>query len=157
MTKFGHFLDSFLLVGVTALGSSYFVEYGLPIFYHQLDLPPLTPPDKVFAPVWTVLYLLMIWSFYEVLTAKENPHRQTAVWLFGGQLVLHILWCLLFFRLQWFFAAFVDILALLVLVYLMIRQFLQISAMAAYLQYPYLFWLCFAAYLNLGVVYMNGF
>ncbi len=156
MSKFWHFIYSFALVGTTALLSAYFVHIGIIGFYNQIDLPPLTPPNGVFAPVWSILYILMIFSYFDILNHKEHCAIQHAGKLFFEQLILHILWCYLFFYSAWFWGAFFCILALCLTVWLMIKQFTLISPRAAYLQYPYLAWLCFAAYINGGVAYLNG-
>jgi tryptophan-rich sensory protein len=150
------FSYSFAAVAVTALISAYFVETGMPVFYHQLNLPPLTPPDAVFAPVWSVLYMLMVWSFFRVLNGDQIGQVQNATMLFLGQLVLHALWCFLFFYSERFSEALLCLILLVATVLAMINGFRQIDKTAARLQYPYLIWILFALYLNVGVAYLNA-
>ncbi len=147
------FLTSLALVGITAMLSSYFSYLGVDTFYAGLNLPPLNPPNAVFPIVWPILYVLMIVSFYMILNKEDN---HSAVFLFIGQLFLHILWCYLFFAKGLFMFGFVDILLLIWTVFVMIRRFYSLDKTAAYLQIPYLIWLIFAAYLNAGVWYLNG-
>jgi tryptophan-rich sensory protein len=149
------FLYAFAAVAVTAFLSAYFVESGIDLFYDRLDLPTLTPPNAVFAPVWSVLYVLMIFSFYKILNGNDIFAVQRATALFLGQLVLHALWCWLFFSKQSFVQSAVCLLLLIVTVLVMIRRFFQIDRTAARLQYPYLLWLVFALYLNIGVALLN--
>ena len=150
------FLYSFFAVAITAAVSSYFVGFGMETFYHQLDLPPLTPPDAVFPVAWSVLYVLMVISFYLVLREDDDISVQKASLLFLGQLVLQMLWCYLFFYGAYFLFALIVIVLLILTVVAMIRRFKEINNVAANLQYPYLLWLLFAAYMNAGIVYLNG-
>ena len=147
------FAISFALVAATAALSSYFSYLGVNTFYPSLALPLLNPPNEIFRFVWPVLYVLMIVSFYIILT-KENNSR--AVMLFIYQLLLHILWCYLFFTQGLFLFGFVDIVLLDITVFVMLKAFHGLSPAAAYLQYPYFIWLLFATYLNAGIWYLNG-
>ncbi len=146
-------VTSLVLVGITATLSSFLSYQGVDTFYSALNLPPLNPPNVVFPIIWPILYVLMIVSFYLILGEKNNKQ---AVQLFIGQLVLHILWCYLFFVKGLFMFAFLDIVLLFITVFVMIQKFSEIHKTAGYLQYPYLLWLLFATYLNAGVWYLNG-
>lgn len=150
------FLYSFFAVAITAAVSSYFVGFGMEIFYHQLDLPPLTPPDAVFPVAWSVLYVLMVISFYLVLRENDDILVQKASLLFLGQLVLQMLWCYLFFYGAYFLFALIVLVLLILTVFAMIKRFQDINKTAGNLQYPYFIWLLFAAYMNAGIVYLNG-
>ena len=147
------FVISFALVAVTAALSSYLSYLGVDTFYQNLALPPLNPPNGIFSIVWPILYVLMIVSFYMVLNHDDN---KKAIVLFIGQLILHILWCWLFFAKGLFMFGFIDIVLLDLMVYAMIKSFHELNHTSAYLQYPYLLWLLFATYLNAGVWYLNG-
>ena len=147
------FMTSFAVIALTAGLSSYCSYLGINTFYPNLTLPPLNPPNEIFRFVWPVLYVLMIVSFYIILT-KENNSR--AVMLFIYQLLLHILWCYLFFTQGLFLFGFVDIVLLDITVFVMLKAFHGLSPAAAYLQYPYFIWLLFATYLNAGIWYLNG-
>ncbi len=147
------FIVSFALVALTAALSSYLSYLGIDSFYDTLQLPLFNPPRMVFPIVWPILYVLMIVSFYIVLLRQNN---QSAIFLFIGQLVLHILWCYLFFTKGLFAFGLVDLVLLIWTVFVMIKKFHDLDHTAAYLQYPYFLWLLFAAYLNAGVWYLNG-
>ncbi|MBR1915609.1 MAG: tryptophan-rich sensory protein [Alphaproteobacteria bacterium] len=147
------FVLSFALVGVSAALSSYFSYLGVDTFYQNLALPPLNPPNTVFRFVWPILYILMIISFYIILNKEGN---KKAVMLFVYQLFLHILWCWLFFAKGLLLYGLIDLVLLDITVLVMIKSFLRLDKTAAFLQYPYFFWLLFATYLNAGVWYLNG-
>ena len=147
------FLFSFALVALTAGISSYLSYLGVNTFYPNLAMPPLNPPNEIFRFVWPILYVLMIISFYIVLTKENN--RQ-AVGLFVYQLLLHILWCWFFFAKGMFLYGLIDLILLDITVFIMISRFHALDHTAAYLQYPYFLWLLFATYLNAGVWYLNG-
>ena len=153
MVYFLRFVLSFVVVALTAAVSSYLSYLGVNTFYGNLVLPPLNPPKEVFRYVWPVLYVLMIVSFFLILNEKNI---QRAIWLFLYQIALHILWCYLFFAKGLFLLGFLCLILLILTVLIMLREFYKLSPVAAYLQYPYLLWLLFAAYLNAGVWYLNG-
>lgn len=153
MSNIFKFIVSFAVVAVTAALSSYFSYLGVNTFYPNLALPPLNPPNEIFRFVWPILYILMIVSFYIILT-KENNSK--AIMLFIYQLLLHILWCWLFFTKGLFLFGFIDIILLDITVFIMLKAFHGLSPAAAYLQYPYFIWLLFATYLNAGIWYLNG-
>lgn len=128
---------------------------NIPTWYAELAKPVLSPPNWVFGPVWTTLYLLMGISLYLVWTAKyKNPKRQ-AFALFGVQLVLNTLWSLVFFGTHWLWGGVLVILPLLVTIVLTVRKFLLISRVAAYLLIPYVLWVGFATVLNVAVALIN--
>jgi len=156
MNKVISFLYSFAAAAVTALITGYFVAAGTETFYPQLSMPPLTPPSYVFGPIWSVLYTLMAVSYYLILTSRDDFDISTASVLYLGQLFLQMLWGFLFFYAGRFLYALIVIILLILTVWAMIRQFKIINPTAGRLQYPYLIWLFFAAYLNAGVVYLNG-
>jgi len=117
--------------------------------------PPLSPPGWVFPVVWTVLYALMGIGAAIIYQSPESKIRSLGLNLFVAQLVVNFFWSPIFFNLQAFGLAFVWLLLLWVLVLWMVAVFWRIEPFAAKLQIPYLIWLTFAAYLNLGVWYLN--
>ena len=124
--------------------------------YGAMYKPLLSPPGWVFPVVWTLLYLLMGWASYLVLTSEASePRRRRALTVYAVQLGLNLLWPLFFFRLGWYVFAFVWLLALLAAVLLCQVLFRYIVRRAGQLLIPYLVWLFFAAYLNLGVAILN--
>ena len=136
--------------GISALISGGMSDYSM------LNQPPLAPPGWVFPVVWTILYLLMGYASYRVLTAgADSRQTQRALILYGLQLFLNFLWSPVFFGLEWRLAAFFLLLVLWVLILLTIRAFSAIDERAGDLLVPYLLWVTFAGYLNLAVYWIN--
>ena len=124
--------------------------------YGEMLRPPLSPPGWVFPAAWTVLYLLMgLASWLVTGAAATEDIKQMALSLYAVQLAANFLWPLLFFGLGRYFLAFLWLLVLLLLVLLTWRQFRRLDRRAGALLVPYVLWLCFAVYLNLGVVVLN--
>ncbi len=124
--------------------------------YGKLWKPPLSPPGWVFPVAWTLLYLLMGLASWRIVTANASEDRkQMALSLYVVQLAANFLWPLLFFGLGKYVLAFVWLLVLLVLVLLTRREFRRLDRPAGSLLVPYVIWLCFAAYLNLGAAILN--
>lgn len=124
--------------------------------YGSLDQPPLAPPGWVFPVVWTLLYLLMGYASYRVYTSGAEPQQvRQALILYGAQLFVNFLWPLVFFGLQWRLAAFFVLIVLWVLIFLTMRAFSKIDERAGDLLLPYILWVTFAGYLNLGAYLLN--
>ena len=124
--------------------------------YQNLNQPPLSPPGWLFPVVWTILYLLMGYASYRIYVSDAPPKMKTrALRLYVAQLAVNFLWPLIFFGLQWRLPAFGVILILWVLIYRTIKRFGQIDEGAADWMLPYILWVTFAAYLNLGVYILN--
>lgn len=135
---------------VSALLSGNMAGYG------TLTKPPLSPPAAVFPVVWTILYALMGISVYLVQTSDARAGEiSDGVKIYTAQLVMNFLWSIIYFRFRMLTAAAVLIGALIVTVFIMILRFRKISPAAAWLNVPYLMWLCFALYLNIGTVLLN--
>ena len=124
-------------------------------FPTAIKQPPLSPPAIVFPIVWTLLYALMGISAAKIYAAPASKARSTGLNLFIAQLILNFFWSLIFFNAQSYGFAFLWLLLLWGLVLGMILSFRKSDPLAANLQIPYLLWLTFAAYLNLGVWYLN--
>ena len=124
--------------------------------YRAFNQPPLSPPGWVFPIVWTVLYLLMGYASYRVLTSGAEPDKiRRALTFYGAQLALNFLWPIIFFGFDLYLVAFLVLIALWVLIFLTIRAFSKIDERAGDLLLPYLLWVTFAGYLNLGVYLLN--
>lgn len=124
-------------------------------YAQYITKPPLSPPGWLFPVVWTILYTLMGISAARVWLTKDSVARSTGLNLYVAQLIVNFFWSLIFFNAQAFGFAVIWLLLLWVLVLLMILQFYKADKLAALLQIPYLIWLTFAAYLNIGVWYLN--
>ena len=123
------------------------------IDYTSLVQPPLAPPSLVFPVVWTILYALMGVS-YGILDSqnKINDNINLTYYL---QLAVNALWSIFFFIFKWRFFSILWIILLIVVVVRMIRAFYAENRTAGLLQLPYLAWLIFATYLNIGVYLLN--
>lgn len=122
--------------------------------YSSLALPPLSPPNWIFPIVWGILYVLMGVSFYLMITSHTFS-KSKAIFLYGIQLLLNFLWSPIFFHFQRYGLAFLILVLLFLVLLLMIKNFYEISPLSAILQLPYLLWILFAGYLNLGIIFLN--
>lgn len=122
--------------------------------YKSIQRPPLAPPGWLFPIVWSILFILMGVSAYRV-AISDSPKKRAALWLFGVQLAVNFVWPILFFNLQDYLFAFFWLCLLWVLILTMVIVFSRIDKAAGYLQLPYLLWVTFAGYLNLGVYFLN--
>lgn len=137
-------------------GLSALVTGGFSENYAQVAQPPLSPPGWVFPVVWTILYALMGWASYRILSSEApEEQKKQALILYGAQLVLNFLWSPVFFRWELRLTAFFILLGLWLLIYLTMRKFAVIDELASDLLLPYILWVTFAAYLNLGVFLLN--
>ncbi len=124
--------------------------------YKTLNQPPLAPPGWLFPIVWTILYLLMGYSAYRVqVSGKDEKKIRSALVFYGLQLFVNFLWSPIFFGLQWRLTAFLVLVILWVLIYITMRLFSEIDELAGDLLLPYILWVTFAGYLNLGVFLLN--
>ena len=128
---------------------------GIGEWYAGLDKPSFNPPNSVFGPVWTILYLLMGISLYLVWLAPAGEARRQALVIFAAQLVLNFAWSFLFFRFRQVGAALADIILIWIAVLLMILAFRRVRPVAGYLQVPYLLWVSFATALNAAIWRLN--
>lgn len=135
--------------------SGWLTREGSRVFNETVIQPPLSPPALVFPIVWGILYALMGISAARIYRSSPSPERSKALNLFIIQLVINFFWSLIFFNAQAYGFAFLWLLLLWGVVLAMILQFRRVDELAAKLQIPYLIWLTFAAYLNLGVWYLN--
>lgn len=125
------------------------------LWYNSLNKPVLTPSDWVFAPVWSILYILMTISLILVVKAKNTRNKRLALTIFFLQLLLNLIWTPVFFGAQRIGFAGIICSILLILVVINIRLFYKISKPAAYLLVPYFLWMCMATYLNIEFIRLN--
>ena len=142
-----------LCLGVGLLGSVFTVS-AIPTWYAALHKSVFSPPNWIFAPVWTTLYILMGVSLYLLWTSKSKK-KQKAMKVFFLQLGLNAVWLVIFFGAHNPSAALVDIAALWIAIVLTINYFYPLSRPAAYLLIPYLLWVSFAGMLNVSIVLLN--
>jgi translocator protein len=145
-------ISLFICAAVAYAGSAVTVP-SIMSWYATLHKPFFNPPNYVFGPVWTILYLLMAVSLALIWSSKKN--NKLALRLFFIQLGLNLLWSVVFFGLHSPFTAFTVILFLWAAIFMTAKLFLPISRAASYLLIPYLLWVSFAAVLNLAIVILN--
>jgi tryptophan-rich sensory protein len=147
---------SFLVTFAAAAIGSLFTFKSIPTWYATLHPTSLTPPNWVFGPVWTILYILMAIAAYLVWKniSKQKKVGQ-AMNLFYLQLVLNALWSILFFGQHLILAAFIEIILLWFAIILTIIWFSKVSRAAAWLMAPYILWVSFAGILNFMVYLAN--
>ena len=123
------------------------------IDYNYLVNPPLSPPSYLFPIVWGILYLLIGTSYY--IYRKNNNDDSLTIKLYYIQLILNYLWSIIFFTLKLRTLAVIWIIILAItIIYLMIR-FYKEEITSFYLFIPYILWVLFATYLNIGIIVLN--
>jgi translocator protein len=125
-------------------------------WYQSIEKPSWQPPNWVFGPVWTTLYILMGIALYLIWksNAPENRKR-TAITLWSIQLVLNFFWSYIFFSLHELGWALAEIIVLWVFILLTIFAFARISRLAAWLLVPYISWVSFASILTYTIYQLN--
>ncbi|WP_422349203.1 TspO/MBR family protein [Flagellimonas sp.] len=154
--KLTYIILSVLICLLIGFLSSFATQSSVNDWYLGLNKPSFNPPNWIFAPVWTILYILMgvaagiVWSkgFHHIWV-------KTALYHFGFQLLFNALWSIVFFGLKNPFWAFLVILVLLTLIALTIKWFRVVSKLASFLLVPYLLWVCFATLLNYKIWELN--
>ena len=133
---------------------SAFAAGGFSEKYAAINKPPLSPPGWVFPVVWTLLYLMMGYASYYVMSTggRDAKDAMTAYYV---QLVLNFFWSVIFFRIGLYTLAIFELILLIAVVTVMVIRFSHVDERAGYLTLPYLIWLCFALYLNIGVAVLN--
>lgn len=123
-------------------------------WYQFLVKPSFNPPNWIFGPVWTLLYLTMGISL-GIIWNSTNNGRKRAMQLFAVQFVLNLCWSYLFFNLHALGIAYLEILSMLIAIIFTIFAFYKINKTAAILLIPYACWVLFASFLNLSIWYLN--
>lgn len=155
MNKIWKLVVSILLAAAAGAIGSLATVANIPTWYALLEKPAFNPPNWIFGPVWTLLYLLMGISLYLVWTAKYKRNKKPAFTAFGVQLVLNTAWSLAFFGMHSPWAGLAVIIALWASITVTMRLFWPISRTAAYLLAPYLLWVSFATILNIAIAALN--
>jgi len=135
--------------------SGFATATGIQSWYATLHKPSFNPPNYLFGPVWSFLYILMGVSLYIVWINGKGKNRIDALRIFTIQLTLNFLWSFLFFKFNLIGVAMLDILLIWITILLMIMFFSRVSKIAAYLQIPYLLWVTFASTLNGAIWLLN--
>ena len=148
-----YILSSVIALAVGALSS--LLTRGNMNIYQDINVPPLAPPMAIFPWVWAILFILMGISSAMVYIRRDDPDATSALQNNAIQLVVNFFWSIIFFNMRAFFFAFIWTMLLWTLIIIMIVQFRKVSKTAANLQYPYLIWVTFAAYLTLMIWLLN--
>jgi benzodiazapine receptor len=150
------FIICLALTFSAAFVGSLFTREAVPDWYATLNKPSFTPPNWLFGPVWTILYLLMAISAFIVWQkGLPNPAVRIALILYLIQLILNALWSVIFFGLKLPLIAFVEILLLWSAIVFTILTFARVSIAAALMLVPYILWVSFAAVLNFFIWFLN--
>ena len=157
MIKYKPYILSVLLA-LSVGGISALLVAGNYELYDMVSMPPLSPPALVFPIVWSILYVLMGISAAMVFTDRNAAmtKKKTALKTYGISLILNFIWSIIFFNFGAFFIAFLVLTALLATIVKTILEYKDINLVAALLQLPYLVWVVFAGYLNIGTWILNG-
>lgn len=141
-----------LLVGALA---GAITSYDVATWYATLHKPSFNPPNWLFGPVWTALYVLMGISLFLIWRSPKSRSRSLSILLFAVQLALNFVWTIVFFMLHKLQFAVLEIILLWFAVAAMIRMYARISRVAAALQVPYMLWITFASILTVFVWALN--
>ena len=136
--------------GISALLTSGNME-----LFEEVNKPLLSPPAWLFPVVWTILYVLMGIALYLVVITRTREDKKPAIISFGVQLFFNFFWSIIFFNAQAYLLAFIWLLLLWVAIVFNIYFFNKINTTSAKLLIPYLVWVTFAGYLNLGIYILN--
>jgi translocator protein len=151
------FLIAVLPVVAVSVAGSLVTAPNIPTWYAGLVKPGFTPPNWLFAPVWTLLYVMMASAIWRILSLPQDaPGRPAAIVSFFVQLALNTLWSWAFFGAKSPMAGLIVILALSVAIVTTIRAFWSLDRTAALLLVPYLGWVAYATALNGAVWRLNG-
>jgi translocator protein len=146
---------SIVICQLAGLVGSFFTFPAVSTWYLTLNKPSFNPPSWLFGPVWTFLFLLMGISIYLIWTKGPSLNNSKAFEFFIIQLVLNILWSVLFFGLHSPLAAFIEIILLWIAILLTIIYSFKVSKSVSYLLIPYILWVTFASVLNLSIYLLN--
>jgi len=132
-----------------------FTAQAVPEWFASLNRPSFSPPNWIFGPVWTVLYILLGISLFLIWKQIPSKERNNALWIFSVQMFLNFIWSFVFFYFNQIGLALVVIISLWFSIVFMLISFYKIKPHAAYLNMPYLLWVTFASILNAGYFILN--
>ena len=135
--------------------SGYATLEGVTGWYTTLHKPSFNPPNYLFGPVWSLLYLLMGVSLFLILKAEKSPTRSKAIAAFTVQLILNFFWSIIFFRFHAVGIALAEIVLMWVAILWMIVAFYWVNKPASLIQIPYIAWVSFASILNAAIFHLN--
>ena len=143
-------------VAVTSVAGQLATYPNLAPWYAGLDKPAFNPPNWVFAPVWTALYVLMAFALWRILRLPPSPARRTALLLFFCQLALNAAWSWMFFGAQSPAWGLVNIFVQLAVIAATILSFRRLDRLASWCLVPLALWVAFASVLNFSIWRLNA-
>ena len=157
MKKFFQFIIAMLISFIPGIFGVIFTPHNASdAWYNALNKSGLTPDGWVFGVAWTILYALLGWALYLIVSnEKARVSKARAYILFAMQVILNFAWTYLYFGLHMVGAALVVLIGLIVIAVWMAREFKFISRFASYLVWPYIIWMLFATYLNASILFLN--
>ncbi len=132
-----------------------FTADAVPEWYETLNRPSFNPPNWIFGPVWTTLYIFMGISLFLIWKQNASKGRNLAIFVFLLQLALNFGWSFIFFYFNMISFALIEIIFLWITIVIMLVLFYRIKPMAAYINIPYLLWVTFATILNASYYLLN--
>ena len=153
--KIGAFLLSLIIPLAVGGISGFFTVSAIPGWYQTIQKPSWNPPNWVFGPVWTTLYVLMGIAMYLIWTQPRTEQRQRALYLNAAQLILNFFWSLIFFNLHAIGWALIEIIILWVVIVQTMFVYDRVYKPAAWLLLPYIVWVTFATILNGAIWWLN--
>ena len=151
--KFLSFILFFIITfSASFIGGLVTISFKDP-WYSQLVKSNLNPPDWIFAPVWTALYLMMtlaIWFFWH----SKNRNLST-VYLYFIHILFNTTWSIVFFGLHQILLSLFVLIGLILMIIILMLRFKRVNIVSYYLMIPYLLWCCFALFLNFNLLILN--
>ena len=151
--KFISFILFFIITySASFIGGMATISFKEP-WYSELIKSNYNPPDWIFAPVWTTLYLMMtlaIWFYWH----SKNREMNT-IYIYFIHIVFNTTWSIVFFGLHKIFLALIVLLILIFLIIILILRFKRVNYVSLYLMIPYLLWSCYALFLNFNLYILN--
>ena len=146
------FIFALITYSASFIGSIATITYKEP-WYSTLTKASFNPPDWIFAPVWTTLYLFMtiaIWAAWH-----KNYRDVNLVFYYLIHLVFNTTWSIVFFFFHQILLALIVLVILIILITILILKFKRVNKVSSYLMIPYLLWSCYALFLNLNLFILN--
>lgn len=144
-----------LLCFIVEIVGSFWTKETVSTWYPTLIKPSWTPPDRIFGPVWSCLYIMIAIAGWLIYRAEYSHKRTIALMLYCGQLALNFIWSFLFFSLRSPILGLIDIVLLCLFISLTIIKAWQVRPLASLLLIPYLVWVMYATSLNAGIWLLN--
>lgn len=148
------FLYIFIFLGLGSLGS-FITRQSIPLWYAFLQKPSFNPPNYIFAPVWTVLYIMLAIYFWRLSLMEKGPQSQKLKTIFLAQFALNLMWTPVFFGLRSILGGLIVILAIDALTFWLLCLSFKYNKKSSVLLVPYFLWLLFATLLNFKILLLN--